>query len=78
MRMSELDIRTVLITWYDQPEDTEEEVDVVVGDGNTIFDGDYEFDERIFFYFHDEAEFQSAKEKEHPDIGFRIIEEVED
>lgn len=53
-----MDIRTIEYRWKD--DGTIHTDDVVVGDGDTVFDEDYEYDCRIFFYFHDEAEFQSA------------------
>jgi hypothetical protein len=70
----QLDIRTVLIRWFD--EQTPYEVDVVVGDGLTQYDSDFEFDERIYFYFHNEAEFESAKTDYLPNINFRIVGET--
>ena len=70
--------KTVVINWYDEPEDTEMEVDVVIGDGKTVFDENFPYDNRIFFYFHDKAEFESAK-TDKPDAGveFRILREVD-
>lgn len=52
---------------------------VAVGDGSVVFDDKFPMDERIFFYFHDAAEFEAAKADEvNPDFGFRIIREVPD
>lgn len=70
--------KTVVINWYDDPKDTEMEVDVVIGDGKTVFDENFPYDARIFFYFHDNAEYESAK-TDTPDAGveFRILREVD-
>lgn len=55
--MDDIDFRDVIISY----EDGEEvEVTVVVGDGKTVFDETFEYDARVFFYFHDEAEFNDA------------------
>lgn len=69
----QIDIRTVLIQWSD--EETPFEVDVVVGTGHDIFEEDYDLDNRIFFYFMDETEFESAKIDYLPAIGFKIVKE---
>ena len=54
-----MDIRTIEYRWND---DMSHHIgDVVVGDGTIIYDADYdEYDDRIFFYFQDEEEFQLA------------------
>jgi len=36
------------------------EVTVVVGDGVTVYDENFEYDNRVFFYFQNEAEFAEA------------------
>ena len=41
-------------------EDSSETQFVGIGDGNTVFDEDFPFDSRVFYYFHDEAEFARA------------------
>jgi hypothetical protein len=33
---------------------------VGIGDGNTVFDENFEFDDKVFYYFHDEADFAEA------------------
>jgi hypothetical protein len=33
---------------------------VGIGDGNTFFDENFEFDDKVFYYFHDEADFEKA------------------
>lgn len=69
--------KTIIIDWGKGT--SEEQVDVVIGDGKTVFDEDFPFDARIFFYFHDDAEFQKAKGKTIlPDIGFRVLAEEGD
>lgn len=51
------EIRTIEYEWAD---DKERHIDdVVVGDGTVIFDENFEYDHRIFFYFQDEEEFQN-------------------
>ena len=52
------DFRDVVITNCD--DDEVMEVTVVVGDGITVYDEDFEYDNRVFFYFQDEAEFAEA------------------
>ena len=54
-------IKTITYRWLDEPDGNEYAGDVVIGDGNTIYDESFPFDERIFFYFHDEAEFERCK-----------------
>lgn len=48
------------------------EVDVVIGDGKTVFDDNFDFDARIFFYFENETQFKSAIGTYHEEIGFTI------
>lgn len=72
------EIKSVVISYDDGTEPIE--VDVVIGDGKTKFDENFEFDARVYFYFHDLAEYELAKgEKIREDKGieFRIIGEVE-
>lgn len=72
--MRDFDYRDVIIV-----DDNEQpvEVIVVVGDGNTVFDENFEEDARVYFYFHDEAEFELAKgEVVQESIGFTILEEL--
>ena len=44
---------------FDRYDDTES-VLVGIGDGNTVFDENFEFDDKVFYYFHDEADFEKA------------------
>lgn len=44
---------------FDGYDDTES-VLVGIGDGNTVFDEDFPLDGKVFYYFHDESEFQQA------------------
>lgn len=72
----EYEFKTVIISYDDDTQPIE--VDVVVGDGKTTFDENFEFDARVYFYFKDQAEYESAKGVDIlPDIEFRIVEEVE-
>ena len=53
-----IDYRDVLIRWTEG--DSEPfEVLVGVGDGAIEFDDSFDFDERVFYYFQDEQEFDS-------------------
>ena len=63
--------RTVLVHWNNGGEPFL--ADVIVGDGSTVFDDDFDFDERIFYYFHDEEEFNQARQGTHSE--FSIAEE---
>jgi hypothetical protein len=62
--------------WHDYPERTFEAY-VVVGDGQTVFDDDYPFDDRIFYYFHDQAELEDAKTGKHHEFTVTDIQESE-
>ena len=46
---------------FDGYDDTES-VLVGIGDGNTVFDEDFPLDGKVFYYFHDESEFQQAQD----------------
>ena len=70
-----LTFRDVSINWADTQEPYG--VTVAIGDGSINFDADYPYDERICFYFEDEAEYESAKTGYLPGIEFRIVEEDE-
>lgn len=73
------EIKSVVISYDDNTEPIE--VDVVIGDGKTIFDENFPFDHRVYFYFHDLAEYELAKGeeiREDKGIEFRIIGEVVD
>jgi hypothetical protein len=60
---------------YDQhyTKDDIEEVFVVVGDGTQTFNEDYPFDERVYFYFHDQAEFEQATTGVHNGVDFMVV-----
>lgn len=69
--------KTVLISWEDQSAGEQQQVDVVIGDGKTVFDENFPYDQTICFYFHDKAEYESAKGAEiDKAIGFRIVSEI--
>lgn len=74
-----MEIRTIEYHWKDDADQTYT-ADVVVGDGSVIFDDQYpDYDERIFFYFQDEKEFQSAFEGRAGTDGIEfVITRVED
>ena len=73
-----MDIRRVLVRWLDDPDGMPFETDVVVGDGKVAFDSEYEYDERIFFYFQNAEEYKVAFSGGSPSDGieFEILEEV--
>lgn len=74
----DLDIRTIQARWIEEPDGRLFEVDVAIGDGTQVFDSDYEYDERIFFYFQDEHEYNIAKNggSARHGIEFEIVGEV--
>ena len=53
------DFRDVVVQFMEDANDLLE-VTVVVGDGVTVYDENFEYDNRVFFYFQDEAEFAEA------------------
>jgi hypothetical protein len=58
-----LDIRTIEYRWTDTDTPEPHYADVFVGDGKTDWEAALSFDERIFFYFDNEAEFRNAFEE---------------
>lgn len=58
-----MDFRDVTVMWREPLNDVTEEFDVtvVVGDGSVVFDDDFDFDERVFYYFENEEEFEAHK-----------------
>lgn len=65
------DFRDVVIEeyGYDKPQ----VVTVVVGDGVTVYDEDFPYDHRVFFYFTDEAEFLEAWADDNVMCEFKIL-----
>lgn len=61
---------------YDEnyTKDDIEEVIVVVGDGTQTYGEDYPFDERVYFYFNDRAEFEQATTGVHYGVDFMVVE----
>lgn len=53
------DFRDVTIKWLE--DDHIFGATVVVGDGQTEYNETFDYDDRVFFYFHDEAEFKAYK-----------------
>jgi hypothetical protein len=76
--MSKLDYRDVVITETLNDRTEAEEVIVVVGDGKTVFDENYDFDARVYFYFDNEQQFELAKTEIQEFVGFQILEVKED
>jgi len=59
-----MDFRDVTVVWRDPVMLVDKdpfEVTVVVGDGSVAFDDTFDFDERVFYYFEDEHEFEAHK-----------------
>lgn len=50
--------------------------DVAISDGTIDLDDDYPFDSRIMFYFHDQNEFDKARESYDENIGFTITDVI--
>jgi hypothetical protein len=69
-----MDIREIEYRWVLEPDGEIYTADVVVGDGSVEFDENYpEYDERIFFYFTDEAEFTLARKGKLEGCEFEIV-----
>lgn len=71
-----MDFRDVTVVWREPVMLVDDEpfvVTVVVGDGKTVFDDDFDFDMRVFYYFEDEQEFEAHKANT-PGNFFRIVE----
>lgn len=54
-----------------------DEVTVAIGDGKTKFDENFDFDARVYFYFDDLAQFKRAQLEELEEVGFQIVEVVD-
>jgi hypothetical protein len=73
MKMAQT-FKTITFHWNESPTEVES-ADVVLGDGSEYFDDKYEeYDERIFFYFHDEQELELAKTGNADGIPFTVLE----
>jgi hypothetical protein len=57
--------------------DNLDDVTVVIGDGKTKFDEDFDFDARVYFYFDDLAMFKQAQLEELEDVGFQIVKVID-
>lgn len=64
--------KTIKASWYADGRDPFT-TEVVIGDGQTIFDETYPFDDRIFFYFHNKAEFDLAVDGNADNVPFYVI-----
>jgi hypothetical protein len=62
----------VLVTWDNEQTDTDE-VLVVIGNGSVVYDDNYDYDPRVYFYFDNREQFELAKTKIIQDINFQII-----
>jgi hypothetical protein len=72
--MSEnLELVDVTIMFDSNYPDDLEEVTVAIGDGKTKFDENYNFDERVYFYFDNQAQFDQARVEELEEVGFKIM-----
>lgn len=54
-------------------ENEPESMTVGIGDGNVVFDDDYPFDPRVFYYFEDDAEFERAFTPNNNEFGFTLL-----
>ena len=63
-------LKTIQYRWKD--DETLYTADVIIGDGKTTYDEDFPYDERVLFYFHDEAEFELARRVFDEGVGFFI------
>ena len=71
-----MDFREVSVVWREPVMLVDKDpfvVTVVVGDGSTVFDDDFDFDSRVFYYFEDENEFEAHKVNT-PGNFFQIVE----
>lgn len=66
----------VLVTWDTEQTETDE-VTVVIGDGSVVYDENYAFDPRVYFYFDNREQFELAKTGIVEDINFQILEVLE-
>jgi hypothetical protein len=69
-----IDYRDVLIRWTEGDSQPFETL-VGVGDGTIEFDDSFDFDERVFYYFEDQSEFDSFKSGKFGN-DFEIVEVV--
>lgn len=72
----ELELKSVIVSF--DPDEPTEEVIIAIGDGKTKFDDNYPFDPRVYFYFENKAQYDTAKGERILDvIGFRVLEELD-
>ncbi len=50
-----------------------EEVILVIGDGKVVFDEDFYYDERVYFHFDNQEQFERAKTEFIEEVGFIIL-----
>ena len=55
-----------------------EEVLLVIGDGNVVFDENFPYDERVYFHFDNAQQYETAKTTMMDDVGFIVLRELED
>lgn len=60
------------------PEWEPEEATLVIGDGSVVFDEDYDYDPRVYFYFDNVEQYEKAKTTLMDDVGFIVLRELED
>ena len=60
------------------PEWDPEEATLVIGDGSVVFDEDYDYDPRVYFYFDNVEQYEKAKTTLMDDVGFIVLRELED
>jgi hypothetical protein len=71
MKLNDLDaIRYEFVDILFNGYDDTESVLVGIGDGNTVFDDNFPLDDKVFYYFHDEADFEKAHDPMYCPIMF--------
>lgn len=69
-------IKTIEYRWFEEPDGETYTADVVVGSTGEEWEDDYPFDERIFFYFTDQAELDLFKTGNVGGEEFVVIREI--
>lgn len=66
----------VLVSQDENPESPfyqEDEVVVAIGDGLVVFDEDFDYDPRVYFYFDNADQFLKAQMDVLDDVGFIVL-----
>ena len=71
------EFRDVEVVWKDTKPVEKVTMTVVIGDGKTIFDESFPYDDAVGFYFYDHAEYAQAWNFDFENCDFMIVGEVE-